>query len=131
MKYLILLLSALIFPYYAAFAQDSFEERVRNANRLEHAADQQGYQAALTASLKPKMVKLVSGCSGSLNGARPHPFTLVGDITRGSSLEDIVVKPDNAFSRCFAGALSRVSFPKPPVSFNGNGYPITMHLNFH
>jgi|GEM_PF-6038855 len=93
----ILLTMALLVPF-TVFATDSFEERAREANRLEHAADQQSYQAALTARLKPKMTRLIGGCKGSLNGARPHPFSLVGDVTR-TSLKNIQVRPNSSFAR--------------------------------
>ena len=129
MKYILPAMA--LFASLSVFASASFEERVRAANRLEHAADQQRYQASLTANLKPKVTRLIGGCRGSLNGARPRPFVLVGDIVRSASLENIMVKPNSPFARCFASALSRVTFPKPPGSYKGDGYPFTMDMNFH
>ena len=129
MKYIILVI-ALTAPI-SAFATASFDERAREAHRLERASDQRAYQATLRSRLAPKMNKLMARCARMTNGARPRPFAVVGDITRTSSVVNIKVKPSSAFAKCFASALSSISLPAPPDSFAGNTYPIAMDMTFH
>ena len=129
MKYVLLII--VLFGPLATYAADSFEERTREAHRLEHATDQRTYQALVRSKLRAKMNKLMAGCIRSAYGSKPSSFAVVGDITRSSSVENVKVKPGSDFAKCFAGALSRVRLPAPPDSFEGNSYPIALDMNFH
>ena len=114
-----------------AYAADSFDQRARNAHRLEMQADQRNYQNSLHSALMPVMKRIMASCRGQVQGNRPQPFSLVGDVTRHSSIEHIQVRPANGFAKCFADGMKKISVPAPPKNYEGRTYPITMDFRFH
>jgi hypothetical protein len=82
-------------------------------------------------SLLPILGKAGAFCDPSgtkLPATELGQFVLVGDVTPQGKLINIVVKPENPVSQCFAAQLAHNAFDAPPRPDNAN-YPIVVQLN--
>ena len=126
-----LLIVTLLLSCPGVFAQGSFESRLQAAHDLETSPGEQPYQAALKSAVGPKINGFIKSCEQTIAVTVAPPFDLVADITRAATLAHVEVRPDSAFSSCFARALSTASFPALPDSFHGDNYPFAMEMHFH
>ncbi len=113
------------------YAQGTFDERVKAATQLEHTSVGRQYQAKIRNAIGVDMNKIIGHCGETIDSPDKSPFTLVADITRDSSLENIEVRPDTNVATCIADGLSSTPFPSPPASFAGDKYPFVLQMHFH
>jgi hypothetical protein len=106
---------------------ESFEARVELAKAIEQRFT--AYHSAMDRELGEQYAAAMRACFAGTPQPETEAFTLVGDLMPDGRLSEVALRPATNIGLCFAAALKKMQFPKPPMDLARSSFPITIRMN--
>lgn len=108
-----------------ASPSDMFDARVLRANALERSVIGRPYFELLFSSKDNHLGRAMNACQSEHKPGSTMQFVAVMDVQANGNVENVEIRPANAWTTCIAKQVESSSkLPPPPKLASPSGYPL-------
>jgi hypothetical protein len=131
MKYILIVLALFLTACSQQPATTSFADRAARAEALENTPIGIGYITDLLKEHGEGINTFAGECYANTS-IQKDTFKLVADINPSGKIENVVVQPDTAPTRCYAQKIGQLTVAASrPLGYADKSFPLVINVNYN